>query len=99
MSNRALSEADVEQASLGWLSVLGWQVALGPDIAPGTRQWECADYGEVVLERRLRGALSVLNPSLPAEALDDAFRRLTRGLDRGSPQPGLPPDAGERRRD
>ena len=29
-----LSEADVEQAALDWLSGLGWQVAQGPDIAP-----------------------------------------------------------------
>jgi len=27
---------------------------------------------------RLRGALARLNPALPAEALDDAFRKLTR---------------------
>ncbi|MCE2487327.1 MAG: type I restriction endonuclease subunit R, partial [Desulfurellaceae bacterium] len=31
----------------------------------------------VVLERRLRDALVRLNPSLPTEALDDAFRRLS----------------------
>ena len=33
MSN--LSEADVEQATLEWLAGLGWQVAYGPEIAPG----------------------------------------------------------------
>ena len=32
----------------------------------------------MVLERRLRDALAGLNPALPADALDDAFRRLTR---------------------
>ena len=31
-----------------------------------------------MLERRLRDAFGRLNPDLPAEALDDAFRRLTR---------------------
>ena len=36
------------------------------------------DYGQVVLERRLRDALAELNPDLPAEALDSAFRKLTR---------------------
>ena len=39
---------------------------------------ERSDYGQVVLERRLRDALGELNPGLPAEALDDAFRKLTR---------------------
>jgi type I restriction enzyme R subunit len=32
----------------------------------------------VVLERRLRDALARLNPTLPAETLEDAFRKLTR---------------------
>ena len=32
-----LNEADVEQAGLAWLESLGWQVAHGPDIAPGAR--------------------------------------------------------------
>ncbi len=72
------TEAEVETAALDWLVGLGWRVAYGPDIAPGAPGSERADYGQVVLERRLRDALAELNPSLPAEALDDAFRRLTR---------------------
>ena len=72
-----LTEADVEQAALDWLATLGWQVAHGPDIAPDTPAAERNDYGQVVLESRLRGALASLNPSLPAAALDDAFRKLT----------------------
>ena len=39
---------------------------------------ERTDLRQVVLEDRLRQSLARLNPSLPAEALDDAFRRLTR---------------------
>ena len=31
-----ITEADVEQAALNWLSALGWQVAHGPEIATGT---------------------------------------------------------------
>ena len=31
-----ITEADVEQAALDWLSGLGWQVAPGPNIAPDT---------------------------------------------------------------
>ena len=31
-----------------------------------------------MLERRLRDALARLNPDLPADALEDAFRKLTR---------------------
>ena len=73
-----INEADVEQAGLAWLAGAGWCVAHGLDIAPDTRNAERADYGQVVLEQRLRDALAQLNPDLPATALDDAFRRLTR---------------------
>ncbi len=73
-----LTEADVEQAALDWLAAQGWGVARGADIAPGTPAAERDDYGEVVLERRLRDALADLNPTLPASALDDALRQLTR---------------------
>ncbi len=71
-------ESDVEQAALAWLESLGWHVAHGPDIAPEAAGAERADYGRVVLEQRLRDALARLNPDLPAEALDDAFRKLTK---------------------
>ena len=74
----SLSESVVESASLAWLESVGWSVAHGPDIAPGTLGAERDDYGQVTLDRRLRDALARLNPSLPYEALDDAYRRLTR---------------------
>ena len=72
-----LTEADVEQMALDLLSGLGWGVAHGPDIAPDTPDAERRDFGQVVLERRLRDALAELNPGLPLDALDDAFRKLT----------------------
>ena len=73
-----LSEAEVEHATLDWLSGLGWRVVHGPGIAPDTPNSERDEYGQVVLERRLGDALSELNPGLPPSAMDDAFRKLTR---------------------
>ena len=73
-----LTESGVEQVALEWLANIGWQVAHGPDIAPETPRAERTDYGQVVLARRLRDALVRLNPHLPTEALEDAFRKLTR---------------------
>ena len=73
-----ITEADVEEAALDWLAEIGWQIVHGPDMAPDAPNSERSDYGQVVLERRLRDALGELNPGLPAEALDDAFRKLTR---------------------
>ena len=74
----AITESEVESATLSWLSDIGWRTAHGPDIAPGTPGAERSDYGDVILVQRLRDALARLNPNLPADALDDAFRKLTR---------------------
>ena len=73
-----VSESTVEDAALAWLANLAWNVVHGPDIAPDTPGAERADYGEVVLPRRLREALARLNPNLPSAALEDAFRKLAR---------------------
>ena len=71
-----VSEADVEQVALSWLSNLGWQVAYGPEIAPDTPGAERDDFTQVVLEERLRDALFNLNPGLPASALETGLRSL-----------------------
>ncbi len=71
------TEREVEEISLDWLKNLGWGIAHGPDIAHDSPQPERSGYGDVVLEGRLRDALARLNPALPAEALEDAFRKLT----------------------
>jgi type I restriction enzyme R subunit len=72
------NESIVEEAALAWLESLGWRIVHGPDIAPDTPGAERGHYGEVVLGQRLRGALVRLNPGLSADALEDAFRKLTR---------------------
>src|SRR5205823_2279228 len=48
----------------------------GSEIAPGEPGAERESYQQVVLEQRLRDVLSKLNPTLPSEALEDAFNRL-----------------------
>jgi type I restriction enzyme R subunit len=72
------SESTVEQAALAWFESVGWSIRHGAEIAPGELAAERSDYGQVVLEQRLRDALGRLNRGLPAVALDDAFRKLTR---------------------
>jgi plasmid maintenance system killer protein len=74
----AFTESVVEEAALAWLESAGWRIAHGADIAPDMPAAERQNYGEVVLAQRLRDALARLNPGLPAEALEDAFRKLTR---------------------
>jgi len=78
MSERHFCESTIESAALAWLEASGWQVVHGPDLAPGALAAERRDYSEVALTGRLRDALARLNPDLPVEALDDAFRQLTQ---------------------
>jgi type I restriction enzyme R subunit len=74
------AESVVEDAALAWLKALGYEVLHGPDIAAGEPGAERSDpnYRDVLLEGRLRQALVRLNPDLPPEAVEDAYRKLTR---------------------
>ncbi|MYA00890.1 MAG: type I restriction endonuclease subunit R [Chloroflexi bacterium] len=65
-----ISEADVEEIALGHLRNLGWDTAYGPEIE--------RDYSQVFFEDRLGAALAALNPDLPDDALESAFRKLTQ---------------------
>lgn len=77
---RSFAESVVEDAALAWLEELGHAVLYGPDIAAGELDAERSDpaFRDVVLEGRLRSALALLNLQLPPEAIEDAFRKLTR---------------------
>ena len=68
----SFSESEVEQLALDWLAGLGWTVAHGPDIAPGTPDAERDGYDQVILERRLADAIDRLNADLPSGAREDA---------------------------
>jgi type I restriction enzyme R subunit len=80
MKTSTFTESVVEEATLAWLAGLGYSILHGPDIAAGELGAERDDsgYRDVILERRLRQALERLNPAFPREAIDDAYRRLTR---------------------
>uniref|UniRef100_A0A7C4RTA8 Type I restriction enzyme endonuclease subunit n=1 Tax=Desulfatirhabdium butyrativorans TaxID=340467 RepID=A0A7C4RTA8_9BACT len=73
-----LTESEIESAALSWLSELGYQTLFGLEVAPDRPAAEREHYGQVVLEYRLRQALARLNPHVPADALEEAFRKLTR---------------------
>jgi len=61
------------EKELGWENIYAWnQEDFGPDSLLGR-----ADTHEVVLKRDLRRALVILNPQLPASAVDEAVTKLT----------------------
>jgi len=73
-----VAESGVEEACLDYFAELGWEVAYGPDIAPGEARAERASFRDVLLEGRLRAAVSRLNSDLTPTAVDqavDTFRR------------------------
>lgn len=78
MSIGRFAESTVEEAALAWLEAAGWNVASGPAIAPDMPAAERSDFGETLLAQRLHDAVCRLNPELPTEAIEDAFRKLAR---------------------
>ncbi|RKU26904.1 DEAD/DEAH box helicase [Candidatus Poribacteria bacterium] len=69
-------ESDIEETTLGWLTDLGYTVLHGPDISPDTPNAERSTYKEVVLINRLRDAVARLNPNIPADAQQEAIRKV-----------------------
>ena len=76
MNRNTIYESDIEEASLNWLADLGYTVLHGPDIAPDTPDAERSSYNEVILTRRLRDAVANLNPNIPADAQQEAIRKI-----------------------
>ena len=72
------TESIIEQTALDWLKDLGYTILYGGDIAPGEPAAEREDYGAVILAERVKEALRRINPHVPPEALEDAFRKGTR---------------------
>jgi type I restriction enzyme, R subunit len=71
-----LSEAAVELALLEQLRTLGYSIEREEDIGPDGNRPERESHDEVVLKKRFEDAVARLNPGLPAEARQDAMRRV-----------------------
>ncbi len=72
-----ITENDIEQIALTILQDdLGYTVLYGPDIADGIER----TYKDVILNGRLQKAIDKLNPIIPAEAKEEAFKKVLRTL-------------------
>lgn len=71
-----MTEDQLEQETLGWLSEVGYTHLFGPDLAPEGANPERADYRQVLLVERLRGSINRLNPAIPIAAREDALRQV-----------------------
>jgi len=72
----SFSESTVEEAALEILDGLGYTILHGPEIAPGELLAERPEYSDVVLVGRLQQALARINPRIPAEAIEEAVRKI-----------------------
>ena len=77
-----MTEDQLEQETLGWLTEVGYTTLYGIDIAPDGDSPERSDYRQVVLVERLRSAVERLNPAIPAAAREDAIQQV---VDLGTP--------------
>ena len=64
-----MTEDQLEQETLTWLSELGYTVHNGPNP-------QRTNYREVILTERLRAAIARLNPEVPASAREDALHKV-----------------------
>ncbi len=75
--SRFITENEIEQIALDILNEdLGYTVLYGPDIAEGDTKER--DYNEVVLQQRLKNAIEKINPDIPTEAKEEAFKKALR---------------------
>ena len=77
-----MTEDQIEQEAIGWLTEVGYTPLYGPDIAPDSDHPERTDYRQVVLIERLRAAINRLNPGISAAAREDALKQV---IDLGIP--------------
>jgi type I restriction enzyme, R subunit len=70
------AEDHVEQAGIETLKALGWLYLHGSDIAPDGAAPQRPSYGDAVLIPRLERWVQQINPSVPADAIEAALRKL-----------------------
>ena len=71
-----MTEDQLEQETLSWLTDVGYTAIYGPDISIDGNAPERNNYIQVVLVERLRKAINQLNPLVPLIAREDALQQV-----------------------
>ena len=71
-----ISEADLEAMLLSQFAGLGYAIASDAEIGPDGKTPERDAYSDVLLIKRLTQAIDRLNPQIPANAREDALRKI-----------------------
>ncbi|MBZ5877162.1 type I restriction endonuclease subunit R [Chromohalobacter israelensis] len=73
-----MTEAQLEHLCLEWIGEAGWETAHGPDIAHDGIYPEREDYKQVLLRADLEKAITLLNPQLPDDAVQQAVAQVSK---------------------
>ena len=73
-----ITENTIEEFSIELLERLGYQYIYAPDIAHDGEKPERASYEEVLLTERLQNAIRRINPKVPADSQEEAFKEIQR---------------------
>ena len=71
-----ITENQLEQLALSWFQDTGYNYLNGADIAPESSNPYRTDYRDVLLKQECLEAWHTLNPEIPADKLEEAFRVL-----------------------
>jgi len=78
MTTTKITESEIEKFAIELLEHQGYQYIYAPDIAPDSDTPERDRFEDVLLLERLRKAVGRINPSIPADAREDAIRQVQR---------------------
>ena len=76
MPRSRLYESHIEEMAIEELESLGYTYVSGVDLAPDAPNPERNSYSDILLTGQLITALTKLNPSIPADAIQSAARKL-----------------------
>jgi type I restriction enzyme R subunit len=75
---KPISENNIEKFSIEILQSIGWEYVHGLLLAPGAEQSERENFEQIVLIERLRKSVTVLNPTIPQDAQEQAIQKALR---------------------
>ncbi len=75
---KPITEDKIETFAIEVLQTIGWEYVHGLAIAPGAELAERENFEQIVLVNRLRKSVSVLNPTIPYDAQEQAIQKVLR---------------------
>ena len=78
MTSNKITESAIEELAIELLEKQGYLYIYAPEIAPEGEKPERDSFEDVLLPERLRRAVGRINPTIPADAREDAIKQIQR---------------------